>query len=445
MTKPRPWWGIIVLPLILAGGFVMLAQLSSAPALAQNDVPLGVRPPTPREELPAFAADQLIVKFKPNIPEEAIEQLQAEHGAAEQRVSQFAGFITLSLPEGSNVTEKAEIFSRNPIVEYAHPNFFAQAHFVPDDTFYEQHQWNFDDDSTINAGGASSNPFGGTNGGGIGMEQAWDITTGSASVVVAILDTGLAYEDFSDPNPANCYDRFGQLKKCTGRAIDKYFEGSDRPVNISILAGSDFVNGDDHPNDDEGHGSHVAGTVAQNTNNTLGVAGLAFDTTIMPVKVLDANGSGLFDTIADAIHFATDNGADIINMSLGSSSNAQVMEDAVEYAFNNGVLVVTSAGNAFLSGNTTQYPAAYDASVMAVASTRYDETRSDFSSTGPYVDVAAPGGDTSEDQNEDGFADGVLQQTFLHTCSNEAFDLSVFAYCFYQGTSMASPHVAGLA
>ena len=272
------------------------------------------------------------------------------------------------------------------------------------------------------------------------MEEAWDTTTGSASVIVAILDTGVAYEDFSDSNDAGCYNQFGVVTKCSGKAINEYFQGSDLAnTNFLILTGSDMVNSDDHPNDDESHGTHVTGTVAQSTNNNFGVAGIAFNTTIMPIKILDGNGSGLFDVIADGIIFATDQGADIINMSLGSTFNAPVMENAVQHAFDNGVTVVVSAGNSALSGNPVNYPAAYDAYVIAVGATRYDETRSSYSSTGSYVDIAAPGGDTSIDQNEDGFADGVLQQTFTTN------DPSDFFYFFFQGTSMASPHIAGVA
>jgi len=435
------WWlifAIIFLPILL---FVFSFNFSS---FAQNTSEIKVRQPTAQEEFPAFAADQIIVKFKPNVPPQAIEALNSEHGASEVRRSSSGGFVTLSLPEGSNVVVKAEIFNRNPIVEYAHPNFFAQAHLVPNDTFY-CFQWHYDDstewNSTTEACQASAgNPFGGANGGGVGMEPAWDIVTASSTIIVAVLDSGAAYEDFNDPNNAGCYRNNGTLRDCRP-TIDTYFQASDLVnTNFLIINGSDFVNSDDHPNDDNSHGTHVIGTVAQSTNNSLGVAGLAFGVTVMPVKVLDSNGTGQFDEIADAIRFAADNGADIINMSLGSEFDAQVMEDAVEYAFNLGVLVVTSAGNDFQTGNDTQFPAAYDSFVMAVGGTSYDETRAPYSSTGTYVDIAAPGGNTSEDLNNDGFVDGVLQQTF-----DDEDPSSDFAYWFFQGTSMASPHVAALA
>ena len=425
--------------------FVFSVLIFSTSSFSQDNLQIKVKLPSPKAAIPAFAADQIIVKFKTTASKSAIAQLKSQQRAVQIRASKFGRFVILSLPEGSNVSKKAEIFNRNPLVEYAHPNFSIQTNFVPNDPFYCL-QWHLDDsfewdptnDTCVTSAG---NPFGNTNGGGIAMEQAWDISTGKASVVVAVLDTGVAYEDFSDPNPAGCYNRFGELKKCTGPRIDEYFQAPDLAnTNFSILPGSDLVNNDDHPNDDNSHGTHVTGTIAQSTNNSLGVAGVAFNTTIMPVKVLDGNGSGLFDVIADAIYFATDNGANVINMSLGSESDAQVLEDAVAYAFANGVFVVTSAGNDFNTGNDIQYPAAYDDYVIAIGATRYDETRAPYSSTGSYVDVSTPGGDTSVDQNNDGFADGVLQQTF-----EDNSDTSDFSYWFFQGTSMAAPHVAGLA
>jgi len=412
---------------------------------AQTNLDIRVRQLSPQADVPDFAPNQLIVKFKRGASGSAIEVLKADHGAAQIRKSKSGSFVTLGLPEGSDVLDKAGIFSKNPLVEYAHPNYFAQAHFVPNDTFY-CFQWHLDDSLEGTSTDLSchplvgGNPFGGMNGGGIGLEDAWDIDTGSASIVVAVIDTGVAYQDFSDSNPANCYDIFGILKKCSGAPIDTYVQAPDLAnTNFLILPGSDFVNSDDHPNDDEAHGTHVSGTVAQSTDNSLGVAGVAFNTTIMPIKVLDANGSGLLDAIADGIEFAADSGADVINLSLGSEFDAPVMKAAVAHAFDSGVTVVTSAGNDFTTGNDTQYPAAYDAYVIAVGATQYDETHAPYSSTGSYVDVTAPGGNNSVDQNGDGFADGVLQQTF------SVGNPSAFSYFFYQGTSMASPHVAGLA
>ncbi|MHC4721573.1 MAG: S8 family serine peptidase, partial [Planctomycetota bacterium] len=202
--------------------------------------------------------------------------------------------------------------------------------------------------------------------------------------------------------------------------------------------GYDFVRGNDHPNDDDGHGTHVTGTLAQSTNNNQDVAGIAFNCAIMPVKVLTRRGVGTYTDIADGIYFAADNGADIINMSLGGASDSTTLRNAVAYAYNQTVTIICAAGNEFEHGNLPSYPAAYDDYCIAVGATRYDRTRAYYSNTGSYLDLVAPGGDLNVDQNADGNGDGILQQTF--GSNPKDWDL-----WFYTGTSMAAPHVSGVA
>ncbi|HDN66058.1 MAG TPA: hypothetical protein ENF23_07220 [Methanosarcinales archaeon] len=203
-------------------------------------------------------------------------------------------------------------------------------------------------------------------------------------------------------------------------------------AGTDFVSGYDFVNDDAHPNDDEGHGTHVTGTIAQTTNNEYGVAGVAFDCSIMPVKVLDKYGSGTYADITDGIYFATNNGAQVISISLGGTSTSPTLENALAYANGKGVTIVCSADNTGPNGDPG-YPAAYDAYCIAVGATRYDETVSYYSTNGEYVDIAAPGGDIYVDQNGDGYGDGVLQQT------HDGSDHTTFRYYFYQGTSMAAP------
>jgi serine protease len=240
----------------------------------------------------------------------------------------------------------------------------------------------------------------------IQMPSAWKENRGKG-VVVAVLDTGIAYED---------HDDFKQVTDLKGAKFKK---------------GYDFVNDDEHANDDHGHGTHVAGTIAQATNNGEGVAGVAFEATLMPVKVLNHFGSGTSADIAEAIRFAADNGANVINMSLGGGGYSKVMADAVEYARKKGVTVVAAAGNA--GRPRVEFPAAYPGAV-AVAAVGPGSTRAPYSSYGKELDIAAPGGDKRQ-----GDAGGILQNTI------DPRDPSRSVYAAYQGTSMATPHVAAVA
>ncbi|MCK5484722.1 MAG: S8 family serine peptidase, partial [Desulfobacterales bacterium] len=316
-------------------------------------------------------------------------------------------FIKLNVPQGKTVSQMVAIYSRNPNVEYAEPNYIAYTHMVPNDGYYG-YQWHLDIPEL-----EEKLEWHGENGGGINIEPAWDIATGT-DVIVAVIDTGVAYENYR-----------------------QYTQAPDL-ANTNFVQGYDFVNNDNHPNDDAGHGTHVTGTIAQSTNNGIGVAGVAFDSSIMPIKVLDGSGSGTYNWIADGIYYAADNGAQVISMSLGGTSSSATLENALAYAYGKGVTIVCSAGNSG-AGAPPNYPAAYDEYCIAVGATRYDETVSSYSTTGDYVDIAAPGGDTSIDQDGDGYVDGVLQQT--HDGSN----FKNFNYYFYQGTSMAAPHVSGVA
>lgn len=245
----------------------------------------------------------------------------------------------------------------------------------------------------------------------IGMPAAWKLSSGNG-VVVAVLDTGVAYED---------YKKFHQLPDLKGLTfVDPY----------------DFVGNTTHANDDHGHGSHVTGTIAQATNNGIGVAGVGLDIKIMPLKVLSAGGSGSVAGIADAIRYAADHKASVINMSLGGAFPSNVLKKAVAYAHKKGVTVVCAAGNE--SRGKVGYPAAYPGAV-AVSATQFDEGITFYSNYGKDIDIAAPGGNMRVDQNGDGMPDGVLQNTIV------IGDPTKDGYFGFMGTSMASPHAAGVA
>ncbi|WP_309718011.1 S8 family serine peptidase [Armatimonas sp.] len=231
----------------------------------------------------------------------------------------------------------------------------------------------------------------------IDTEGAWERTRGKGAVV-AVIDTGVTQaRDFKQ---------------------------------TAFTAGYNFVSKTTNADDDHGHGTHVAGTIAESTNNNEGVAGIAFEATIMPLKVLSAEGSGNSADIADAIRFAADKGANIINMSLGSMYPSDVIHEACKYARKKGVTIVCAAGNSFREG--VGYPAAFP-ECIAVSSVGPSGMLSKFSSWGKQVALAAPGGDMIDSRNPD---DGILQNSVLGGQDD---------YFAFQGTSMASPHVAGAA
>lgn len=268
--------------------------------------------------------------------------------------------------------------------------------------------WIPDDDATPPRDSFPNDPFYGKQ---WNMEQvrarpAWRFATGD-DVIVAVIDTGVAYED------------------------EKGVWAPDLKAT-RFVPGYDFVNDDAIAADDHGHGTHCAGTIAQSTDNGRGVVGLAPGCKIMPLKVLSAQGWGNTSDIADAIRFAADNGADVISMSLGGGGYSAVMHSAVSYAQGKGVVVVAAAGNA--NRNRVEYPAAYPG-VLAVTAVGPSGKRAFYSSYGRQAFIAAPGGDLRE-----GDEAGVLQNTVMPSNPDHP---TVYAY--FQGTSMATPHVAAAA
>ncbi len=269
-------------------------------------------------------------------------------------------------------------------IEFLEPEYQYESFGAPNDPYY-QVQWNLDQ---------------------IGSEAAWNRSTGR-TIVVAVIDTGVAYADQQD----------GQFIKV-------------KDLN-SFVPGYDFVDDDEFPYDEHGHGTHVAGTVAQTTNNEYGCAGVAPNVKIMPLRVLNRYGSGSNADIADAVRFAANNGADIINMSLGGTYPSRILADSIRYAHSRGVVVIAAAGNSGWSRRS--YPAANE-HVIAVAATQSDRTTTFYSNFGSYIDIAAPGGNTRVDQSG-----GILQETIVQQQPTQ------HEFAAYMGTSMASPHVAGVA
>ncbi|MCL5280870.1 MAG: S8 family peptidase [Planctomycetes bacterium] len=347
--------------------------------------------------LTAYRPGEIIVQFDPNVLPTERHRIVQDHGCRIARTSDLGDFHLVRIPATTTPEAMADFFGQHERVRYAELNYYVHAAFVPDDKLYS-YQWNFENAVT----------------GGIRMNEAWAIEEGDPNVVVAVVDTGVAYENYGG-----------------------YTQAPDL-AETRFVPGYDFVNDDNHPNDDNGHGTHVTGTIAESTNNLIGVAGVAFRCSIMPVKVMDDDGLSDAFTVSQGILFAVNHGAHVINLSFGSPQPSRTLQNAVQTAYQRGVTVVAAAGNDGANGNPPSYPAAYTDYCIAVGAVRYDLTRAPYSTKGSYISVVAPGGDTTVDQNADGYPDGILQQTFDD-------NPNVFAYWFFQGTSMAAPHVSGLA
>jgi serine protease len=295
------------------------------------------------------------------------------------------------------------------------------------------------------------------------MERAWDINPGASSqVIVAVLDSGIAFEDIVLRfNTLPIVLRFpdGHLERIEHGTIDVPFAAApDLAGPGRFVAPYDFTWNDVHPVDTLGHGTHVAGTIGQLTNNGVGVAGMAFNVRLMPVKiaaggnwdfVFGAPGAAFTDAqVARAIRYAADNGAQVLNMSFGrTGAAAPVVEDAVRYAVSRGAFCVFAAGNGGTVGPTEVFAeiASHVDGAVAVAAVGRNLTRAFYSSRGAWVELAAPGGDTLQAGGTPG---GIVQQTldsslFASPFVRPRFDAMVYQSA--QGTSMAAPHVSGFA
>jgi len=339
---------------------------------------------------PAIIPQEILLKFKMGTLENQIWAIYAEYGLREISFSPYSRIRRCYVLSPISSTQIVALLRAEPLILYAESNLLGQVNLLPNDPLLG-YQWHL---------------------GAMNMDFAWDISTGSG-VIVAVLDTGVACENF-----------------------DIYSLAPDL-ASTSFVAGYDFVNDDPNPDDDEGHGTHITGTIAQSTNNLFGGAGGAFGATIMPVKVMDNVGNGTLTDIIDGIYFAVNNGAYILNLSLGFGDNPTLsLEEAVNYAADNGCLLICSAGN--YSTNLPNYPGAYPACI-SVSGVRIDRTLGDYSNYGPSIDLCAPGGDLTVDQNFDGYPDGILQQ------SHDGENFQNFGFYMGKGTSWAAANVSAVA
>jgi len=391
--------------LLFALGVSTLATLTPNPSSAA-DVIREVRSARSGSAPAAYRDGEVIVQFRDRMDRGVRDSLVREAGGDFSRESPDRVTVLVRLAPGISVDEGIRRFSGMREVAFAERNGILRKSggdtFVPNDKFYS-FQWNL---KMLNA------------------ERTWGIQKGKSSVAVAVIDTGIAYENR------------GPYRKAPD------FDGT------TFLPGYDFVNGDPYPNDDDGHGTHVASTIAESTNNGLGVAGLAFNCALMPIKALDKNGDGSYFDIAQAIDYATnysENGTNpvkVINMSLGGGPDdfSETVKRAIDAAVAKGILVVVAAGN---DDGPVTFPGNL-ASALAVGAVDARKERASYSNFGKELDLLAPGGNCDRDDDNDGYGDCVYQQT-LDPIGLRAGRYDLFCYCGFDGTSMATPHVAAAA
>jgi serine protease len=393
-----------------------------------------------------YLPGQVVVKFKDGV---SVTQQQRALDVSRGRPSvdslEWVGPVAIvrdaSEPDPRQLAER---LAAQPEVQYAEPNYLRHHTLAPNDPGYSARQWNFP---------------------AIDLPRAWDINPGAnSSITVAIVDTGVT-----------TVNRTFTTKTWNGTAIqsiDVAFAINPDMSPSKLVSPIDLVSGfGSVVLDSDGHGTHVSSTVAEDTNNSLLDAGIAFNARIMPVKVctsywdvqfsystgggrgfvpIDSGGCPT-SAVGQGIRYAADNGAKVINLSLGGPGQSQTELDAINYAVGKGVFVSIAAGNEFEDGNAPSYPAADAINIngaMAVAATNRTGNRAYYSNTGSYIEIAAPGGDSRDsDASGNGF---IWQSTLRPSVSDPTFDVifprfDSYAEVGYSGTSMATPHVSGVA
>lgn len=351
---------------------VLVALLGIRPGLAQSPAN---QPPPPATQ-PEIIPGEIVVKFQPNVGSLGAQNSLRAEGLQPLEVSPDNGIVRVQVKPGQEAQTIAELLARGDVA-YATYNYEIKALRDPNDPGFSN-QWALNQpmDHDIDA------------------PEAWDLYTGGSNITIAVIDSGV---DLSHPDLA-------------------------AKITTGSQAGYNFVSnppGSLPPDDDYGHGTHVAGIAAAAGNNGIGIAGVSWGAMIMPLKVLDASGNGGTYNLSLAIRYAADHGAKIINMSLGGACGTgwPDVTDAVNYALGKGVLLVAAAGNSF--STPVLCPAAISG-VMAVGATNSSDLRPAYSTYGAALDVAAPGDS--------------IYSTYLGG-----------GYTTMSGTSMATPHVAGLA
>ena len=389
----------------------------------------------------SYVPGRVLVRWRPG-RELTVRELSRE-GVRARAVERpdHADFVVLRLDPGEDAEEVARRLSARDDVDYAQAAYRVRTRLRPNDPRYTA-QWNLP---------------------AIDMERAWDINPGgTSSTVIAILDSGLAFRSGIYRYTARGFRSGGSLFPALGPIDVPISAAPDLGPSDRFVSPRDFIWEDELPFDLDGHGTHVAGTIGQATNNGIGVAGVAFNARIMPVKVIDgewdlilgAPAEGTDETVARGLRYAADNGAHVINMSIGrTGAPAPAVEQAVRYAVSRGAFVVIAGGNTFDEGNQVEVLSQIASRVsgaVSVGAVGRSLERASYSSTGDYIELVAPGGNFARGGSSSGILQQTLDEAFVFTFEGpvsryRAPRFDVFGEFFYQGTSMAAPHVSGLA
>lgn len=318
--------------------------------------------------------------------------------------------FVLAAPESTNAENVLQAYSKNELVDYIELDYKGEGGATPNDTHYGN-QWGLNNNGTFPLSPATA-------GADIQMEMAWDIEQGDTNVIMAIMDSGLR---MGHPDIAGrVWVNYGEIP---GNSTDDDGNGYVDDIN-----GWDFANDDNNPTDDQGHGTNVTSILGATGNNGLGFAGVDWNCKLMPLKGLDSGNSGLYSWWSEALYYAADNGADVINLSVGGSGFSSTLQNAIDYCINNNVVVVACMMN--FNNSTPYYPAAFSG-VIAVGSTDADDTRTEpffwsptsGSNYGNHISIVAPG-------------------NYIYGL---AYNSDVNYSTYWGGTSQACPHAAGVA